>query len=224
MPNSYAAAVKPGDQVWLNFVNTVLHEAMAGVDFLSLPGLVREVVRPEDRAAAGRLPGRILLSEVRAPDRMAWRSGARDPRGDRLQLQLRPGLARLRSAARRPAARPAARARGAADRHRDRAALRLRPAVAPCLAARRRLALRRDHPQHADPAADLLRLLRPAGARHLRARQVRQLHLRARDLCRRLSRRGVPRRAVVDPDTSTSRRPRRSGSGPGSASATSSGR
>jgi len=35
MPNSYAAAVKPGDQVWLNFVNSVLHEAMAGVDFLA---------------------------------------------------------------------------------------------------------------------------------------------------------------------------------------------
>lgn len=35
MPNSYAAAVKPGDQVWLNFVNAVLHEAMTGVDFLS---------------------------------------------------------------------------------------------------------------------------------------------------------------------------------------------
>ena len=70
MPNSYAAAVKPGDQVWLNFVNTVLHEAMTGVDFLSLPGLVREVVRPEDRAAAGRLPGRVLLSaEARAPGR-----------------------------------------------------------------------------------------------------------------------------------------------------------
>ena len=27
--------VKPGDQVWLNFVNTVLHEAMTGVEFLS---------------------------------------------------------------------------------------------------------------------------------------------------------------------------------------------
>jgi polar amino acid transport system substrate-binding protein len=35
MPNSYCAAVKAGDQVWLNFVNTVLHEAMTGVDFLS---------------------------------------------------------------------------------------------------------------------------------------------------------------------------------------------
>lgn len=30
---SYAASVKPGDQIWLNFVNTVLHEAMAGLDF-----------------------------------------------------------------------------------------------------------------------------------------------------------------------------------------------
>lgn len=30
---SYAASVKPGDQIWLNFVNTVLHEAMTGLDF-----------------------------------------------------------------------------------------------------------------------------------------------------------------------------------------------
>jgi len=30
---SYSASVKPGDQIWLNFVNTVLHEAMAGLDF-----------------------------------------------------------------------------------------------------------------------------------------------------------------------------------------------
>lgn len=33
MPNSYASAVKPGDQVWLNWVNTVYKEAMMGVDF-----------------------------------------------------------------------------------------------------------------------------------------------------------------------------------------------
>ena len=32
-PNSYAGAVKQGDQVWLNFVNTALKEAMMGVDF-----------------------------------------------------------------------------------------------------------------------------------------------------------------------------------------------
>jgi polar amino acid transport system substrate-binding protein len=30
---SYAASVKPGDQIWLNFINTVLHEAMTGLDF-----------------------------------------------------------------------------------------------------------------------------------------------------------------------------------------------
>lgn len=30
---SYAASVKPGDQIWLNYVNTVLHEAMVGLDF-----------------------------------------------------------------------------------------------------------------------------------------------------------------------------------------------
>jgi polar amino acid transport system substrate-binding protein len=33
MPNSYAAAVKPGDPVWLNYVNCVFKEAMMGVDF-----------------------------------------------------------------------------------------------------------------------------------------------------------------------------------------------
>ncbi|MDJ0388406.1 transporter substrate-binding domain-containing protein [Roseomonas sp. E05] len=33
MPNSYASAVKPGDPVWLNWVNTVYKEAMVGVDF-----------------------------------------------------------------------------------------------------------------------------------------------------------------------------------------------
>lgn len=32
-PNSYACAVKKGDQEWLNWVNTALHEAMTGVDF-----------------------------------------------------------------------------------------------------------------------------------------------------------------------------------------------
>jgi len=33
LPQTYAAAVKPGDQRWLNFVNTVLHEAMTGVEW-----------------------------------------------------------------------------------------------------------------------------------------------------------------------------------------------
>ncbi len=32
-PNSYGGAVRKGDQIWLNFVNTVLHEAMTGVEF-----------------------------------------------------------------------------------------------------------------------------------------------------------------------------------------------
>ncbi len=31
--HSYAAAVKPGDAHWLNFVNTVFHSAMTGLDF-----------------------------------------------------------------------------------------------------------------------------------------------------------------------------------------------
>ncbi len=33
MPNSYASAVRPGDPIWLNWVNTVYREAMLGVDF-----------------------------------------------------------------------------------------------------------------------------------------------------------------------------------------------
>jgi polar amino acid transport system substrate-binding protein len=32
-PQTYAGAIRPGDTVWLNFVNTALHEAMTGVDF-----------------------------------------------------------------------------------------------------------------------------------------------------------------------------------------------
>jgi polar amino acid transport system substrate-binding protein len=32
-PQSYSCAVAQGDQVWLNFVNTALHEAMTGVEF-----------------------------------------------------------------------------------------------------------------------------------------------------------------------------------------------
>lgn len=32
-PQTYACAVKRGDQTWLNFVNTALHEAMTGVEF-----------------------------------------------------------------------------------------------------------------------------------------------------------------------------------------------
>jgi polar amino acid transport system substrate-binding protein len=33
-PQTYAAAVKPGDPIWLNYVNTILHEAMTGVEFV----------------------------------------------------------------------------------------------------------------------------------------------------------------------------------------------
>jgi polar amino acid transport system substrate-binding protein len=32
-PQTYAAAVKPGDPIWLNYLNTILHEAMTGVEF-----------------------------------------------------------------------------------------------------------------------------------------------------------------------------------------------
>jgi polar amino acid transport system substrate-binding protein len=32
-PQTYAASVKPGDQIWLNYVNTVIHEALTGLDF-----------------------------------------------------------------------------------------------------------------------------------------------------------------------------------------------
>jgi len=32
-PQTYSAAMRPGDPVWLNFINTTLHEAMTGVNF-----------------------------------------------------------------------------------------------------------------------------------------------------------------------------------------------
>lgn len=37
-PQTYAAAVRPGDPVWLHFVDTVLHEAMTGVEFDTYAG------------------------------------------------------------------------------------------------------------------------------------------------------------------------------------------
>lgn len=35
MPNMYSGAVRPGDQVWLNYINIVLQDAMTGVEFPS---------------------------------------------------------------------------------------------------------------------------------------------------------------------------------------------
>ncbi len=32
-PQTYAAAVLPGDPIWLNFINTTFHEAMTGINF-----------------------------------------------------------------------------------------------------------------------------------------------------------------------------------------------
>jgi polar amino acid transport system substrate-binding protein len=32
-PQTYSAAVRPGDPIWLNFINTALHEGMTGVEF-----------------------------------------------------------------------------------------------------------------------------------------------------------------------------------------------
>ena len=32
-PQTYAASVKPGDQIWLNFVNSSFHEAMVGINY-----------------------------------------------------------------------------------------------------------------------------------------------------------------------------------------------
>jgi polar amino acid transport system substrate-binding protein len=34
-PQTYGCAVRPGDAIWLNFINTCLHEAMVGIDYKS---------------------------------------------------------------------------------------------------------------------------------------------------------------------------------------------
>jgi len=46
-PQTYAASVKPGDQIWLNFLNSALHEAMIGVDY-SLYGAAFKTYFGED--------------------------------------------------------------------------------------------------------------------------------------------------------------------------------
>ena len=41
-PQTYAAAVKPGDQIWLNFVNQTFHEAMTGVQWDAYAGAFKK--------------------------------------------------------------------------------------------------------------------------------------------------------------------------------------
>ena len=60
-PQTYAFAVKPGDQRWLNWVNTALHEYLAGLRLRLLPGGVRRALRRRARAAAGRVPDRVQV-------------------------------------------------------------------------------------------------------------------------------------------------------------------
>ena len=60
-PQTYAFAVKPGDQRWLNWVNTALHEYLVGLGFRLLPGGVRSSTsassssrrRPGSRSSTG---------------------------------------------------------------------------------------------------------------------------------------------------------------------------
>jgi len=46
-PATYAAAVKPGDQRWLNYLNTVLHEAMIGVEFAAYSAAFKQFFNVE---------------------------------------------------------------------------------------------------------------------------------------------------------------------------------
>jgi polar amino acid transport system substrate-binding protein len=41
-PQTYALAVKPGDQRWLNWVNTALHEYLVGLDFIYYQKIFKE--------------------------------------------------------------------------------------------------------------------------------------------------------------------------------------
>ena len=45
-PQTYACGVKRGDQDWLNFVNTALHEAMTGVEF-GFYAVLQDMVRKD---------------------------------------------------------------------------------------------------------------------------------------------------------------------------------
>ena len=56
-PQTYACAVKRGDQEWLNFVNTALHEAMTGGGVPDVCRSLQEVVRHRAAYPTNRLPG-----------------------------------------------------------------------------------------------------------------------------------------------------------------------
>ncbi len=62
MPNSYASAVKPGDQVWLQLGQHGLQGRDDGGRFRHLQSLLQEMVRHRPGDAEGGLPGRVRLS------------------------------------------------------------------------------------------------------------------------------------------------------------------
>ena len=55
-PQTYAFAVKPGDQRWLNWVNTALHEYLAGLRFTYYQAAFAQTFRRPARAAPGWFP------------------------------------------------------------------------------------------------------------------------------------------------------------------------
>ncbi len=67
-PQSYSCAVKRGDQDWLNFVNTALHEAMTGVEFGTYSASFKKWFGVDLPPAGHWLPGRVPV-----------RTGAREP-------------------------------------------------------------------------------------------------------------------------------------------------
>ncbi len=61
-PQTYSCAVKRGDQDWLNFVNTALHEAMTGVEFGTYSASFKKWFGVDLPPPADWLPGRVSVS------------------------------------------------------------------------------------------------------------------------------------------------------------------
>ncbi len=60
-PQTYACAVAKGDQDWLNFVNTALHEAMTGVEFDTYAASFKKWFGKVSAASGDRLPRRVQV-------------------------------------------------------------------------------------------------------------------------------------------------------------------
>ena len=156
-PQTYACAVKRGDQDWLNFVNTALHEAMTGVEFdayaKSFKTWFGRTCRRRRSASRSNTADPRLRRAVPAATQLAGTTHG-------LHAEFRRRLAQLRVPDERPGAEPGPGRGFHPDRRGDRPGPGLLTDVQAPGAVRASAAVRHAAAQSAHPGAGAVRLFR----------------------------------------------------------------